>query len=149
MNVEIKKMGSLKLAGISVYGNPDNFEEAWNIFDREAFLEEGKELNNYYGVSFYPEDYEKKEKWFYFAGVLKNELNDMPASMVVKEIPAGVYAVVSFKGEAGDVEKAYESVYKKWLPESDYESADFYDLEIYKPGDEIEICIPVVKKQIS
>jgi len=69
----------------------------------------------------------------------------------VTEIPGGRFAVASFTGTAHDIERAWDRVFKTWLPDSGFQPDDRPCLEIYRGRsvDEktgifrCELCLPV------
>jgi AraC family transcriptional regulator len=107
-----------------------------------------------YGVEFYTEEFQKEKKWFYMACGGVENLNNIPATMVGKIIPAHTYAVFTHKGLLRDLGKTFQYVYHEWLPNSKYKIGDCYDFELYderfkggdNPDSEIDIYLPVVEK---
>lgn len=69
----------------------------------------------------------------------------------VKEIPGGKFAVFTFTGPYENLDKAFDTIYRKYLPESEYELRMEQSFEIYKnnpdntPPEKLktEIYIPV------
>ena len=67
------------------------------------------------------------------------------------DIPGGKYAVMAFKGSDRDIGKAWNDIYRQWLPDSGYQPDDRPCFELYEerhqchPGGvfECDICIPV------
>jgi predicted transcriptional regulator YdeE/2-polyprenyl-3-methyl-5-hydroxy-6-metoxy-1,4-benzoquinol methylase len=91
------------------------------------------------------------EKW---AGVAVNNVDLLPAGMESLVIPAGLYAVFTYRGQPADAAGFYQSIYSGWLPSSDYwlDQRPHFALmgEKYKPGSvdsEEEIFIPVRPKK--
>jgi AraC family transcriptional regulator len=69
----------------------------------------------------------------------------------VTEIPGGPFAVASFTGTAHDIERAWDRVFKTWLPDSGFQPDDRPCLEIYRARSvdaktgilRCELCLPV------
>lgn len=68
----------------------------------------------------------------------------------VTEVPGGRYAVVGFRGGPHEIEGAWDTLYRSWLPGSGYEPDDRPCLEIYRGNPEVdprafrcELCVPV------
>ena len=69
----------------------------------------------------------------------------------VKEIPGGKFAVFTFIGSYDRLDTAFNTIYRKWLPESGYELRMEPGFEIYKSNPDntspdklkTEIYIPI------
>ena len=69
----------------------------------------------------------------------------------VTEIPGGRFAISQFTGTAHDIERAFDDIFKTWLPNSGFQPDDRPCLEIYRGRsvDEktgifrCELCLPV------
>ena len=70
----------------------------------------------------------------------------------VMDVPGGTYAVSAWSGTAHEIEDAWHSLYRTWLPRSGYEPDDRPCLEVYRGGPEVEgrpgafrcdLCVPV------
>lgn len=67
----------------------------------------------------------------------------------VTTITGGKYAVYRFDGLIEDIFSAYQGLFRVWLPQSGYEMAQRYGLDIYRSVDSenqrvvMDICIPV------
>lgn len=69
-------------------------------------------------------------------------------------VPAGVHAVLRHRGPYADMHAAYNWLYGRWLPRTDYETADLPVFEIYlnNPRDTapadllVDICLPLTVK---
>ena len=68
----------------------------------------------------------------YLAAVPVTNLDDVPAGMVGKEVPAQTYAVFEANG-LKDIPKVYGGILNEWLPSSGYAPGDGPDFEYYPP----------------
>lgn len=89
------------------------------------------------------------EKW---AAVQVSNIDSLPPGMEALLIPAGLYAVFTYKGPASQGQKIYRYIFTAWLPGSGYELDDRPHFALmgpkYKhedPSSEEEIWIPVKK----
>jgi AraC family transcriptional regulator len=122
---EIKNSVGDDLYSIEVYNNPLFF----NNFDPMAAF----------------------EKW---AAIEIEDISSVPDQMESIIIPAGLYAVFTHKGPAGEGLKTYQYIFKDWLPESEYavDNRPHFAVmgEKYKGDDvnsEEEIWIPIKRKK--
>ncbi len=113
-----------------------------------------------YSIEVYSSDYFKGfdpakrfEKW---AAVAVESLDDQPKEMHHLVIPEGKYAVFAYKGSSAEAAKAYQYIFREWLPKSDYEldhRPHFAVMgEKYKnndPESEEELWVPVKDKTTS
>lgn len=80
------------------------------------------------------------------------KLSDRETTYYVKSSPAGMYAIVPYKGDYIEVEKIYEQMFFKWLPKSKYRYAGGPVLEIYKNNHQkkkkkiMDVCFPIQYK---
>ena len=58
----------------------------------------------------------------------------------VMEVAGGTYAVNAFSGTPHEIEAAWESLYRSWLPGSGYEPDDRPCIEVYRGNPEVEGC---------
>jgi AraC family transcriptional regulator len=90
----------------------------------------------------------------YVAGYPVDRVEDVPAGMVVKEIPPATYAVFTHHGPLFGVEHdlsaTYCAIYQQWLPRSGYTHAGTPSFEWYDErfifGDarsEMDIYVPI------
>jgi predicted transcriptional regulator YdeE len=109
-----------------------------------------------YGISIMDADFEKTKVFDYIAGFPVNaKADELPEGMVDFKIPGGEYATVVCPNLAS-TQQAYEALYYRWLPESDYAldlSNGNFCFELYgeefDPGSGSEkyvIYVPVKKK---
>jgi len=70
----------------------------------------------------------------------------------VMDVPGGAYAVSAWSGTTHEIEEAWQSLYRTWLPGSGYEPDDRPCLEVYRGRPDVEgrpgafrcdLCVPV------
>ncbi|GAA4357976.1 hypothetical protein GCM10023185_23100 [Hymenobacter saemangeumensis] len=112
-----------------------------------------------YSLQVYPLDYfaafnpgREFEKW---AAVAVFELGTVPAGLESFQLPAGLYAVFSYKGSSADT-SIYQYIFSSWLPASAYVLDDRPQFELlgekYRNNDtasEEGIYIPIKKSNAS
>jgi AraC family transcriptional regulator len=170
MEPKMIEQGELTLVGMVYYGNPfkdvaeapeqNEVGKLWARFDsyweshRQAFKHV---INPKVGWELHitTDEYEETKEYFVMVGIEVSRLEDLPAPVFAKVLPAGKYAVFTLKGEQmtgnwGD------AIYKEWLPSSTYEEAlgctiERYDEDCFKgwgdPDSEVQIWVPVLMKQ--
>ncbi len=128
-----------------------------------SFMPERKKISNainadlfsvevYEDISFFNGFHPDKlfEKW---AAVEVVDFSDIPAGMDTLLLPAGLYAVFTYKGASGNAPAFYRYIFNDWLPASAYmlDNRPHFAVmgEKYKnddPASEEEIWIPVKRK---
>lgn len=110
--------------------------------------------DEFYSVEIYDDDFfinfnpsREFEKW---AAVKVEDNQAIPDGMSSLVIPEGLYSVFNYKGKSSDAANAYEYIFRKWVPESEYEvdNRPHFALmgEKYKndhPDSEEELWIPI------
>ena len=100
------------------------------------------------------DEYEETKEYYVMVGVEVSKIEDNPAPIFAKVLPAGQYAVFTLKGDQmtgnwGAV------IYEEWLPTSDYEEAypctiERYDEERFNgwgaADSQVDIWVPVKSK---
>lgn len=118
----------------------------WEVLARELVGIEGAE---YYGITWYPVDWEKSG-FFYMAGVKVEAVGNVSPALVVKAIPPLKCARFIHRGSRADLQLTLDYVYQTWLPRSGEHLA--YPLEIACHGTDmstawrdtgLEVCIPI------
>lgn len=159
MFLRIEKLNEKKLIGMKIKMSfADNrTHELWR-----SFMPRKKEIKNIcgselYSVEVYPhgffDHFESKrifEKWAVVE--VTNYDSPPPQSMEQLIIPEGTYAVFLHKGTNAIAQETYQSIFEKWLPESDFDLDDRPHMAVmgekYKkddPSSEEGIWIPVKK----
>lgn len=156
MEPRIVNLPKFCVVGVSVFGDGQSglFPKVWDMYMRIRKDMKWKNEKVGFGVEFYTEEFEKEKKWFYMACGEVENLDNIPAAMVGKIIPAHTYAVFTHKGLLRDLHKTFQYAYHEWLPASKHKIADCYDFELYderfkggdNPNSEIDIYIPVVER---
>ena len=67
----------------------------------------------------------------YIAGVFVVQIADVPEGMVCRSVPATTYAAVTDTGPIMTLADTVYELYRRWLPQSEYEHSEIGDLEIY------------------
>ncbi len=125
-----------------------------------SFMPRRKEIQNVIGTDLYniqinPEnfDFQPNSPFTKWAAVSVSSFDFIPSEMETLEIQEGLYAVFNYKGDQANVAAFFNSIYTKWLPNSDYELGNHPQFEIlgekYKNNDtdsEEEIWIPIKSK---
>ena len=107
-----------------------------------------------YSVNIYPKAYFSQfdpartfTKW---AAVEVPETVDVPPEFEKLEIPAGLYAVFTYKGRSSDAAPFFNHIFMDWLPRSGYQLADRPHFEVlgtrYRkddPASEETVWIPI------
>lgn len=83
-----------------------------------------------YGISEYSENY-VDEMSTYWAGVPVYQIDEIPAGMEVKTVPASQYVVVTHKGKLDSMGNAFDYIYTTWLNKSGYVLAESDGFELY------------------
>jgi AraC family transcriptional regulator len=100
------------------------------------------------------DEYKETQEYFVMVGVEVHQIEDLPAPIFAKVLPAGSYAVFTLQGEQMTGNWG-EAIYEEWLPASAYEDAysctiERYDGDRFKgwgdPGSEVEIWVPIKPK---
>lgn len=156
MKPKIVEMEALTLVGMVCFGNnaKHEFSRIWELFlPRLEMVPNALASGRSFGVEFYPAEYTETGMWFYMAAHEVSDLSEIPLDMVAKIIPASTYAVFTHTGPIDRLPETFQHGYRSWLPASPYESAAWFDLELYDdrfksdaPDSEIDVCIPVKKR---
>jgi AraC family transcriptional regulator len=170
MEPKIIEQGEMIIVGMVYYGNPfkdvevapeqNEVGKLWTRFStywdshREAFKHE---VNTSVGWELHitTDEYEETKEYYVMVGIEVSRIEDLPAPIFAKVLPAGQYAVFTLKGEQMTSNWG-DAIYKEWLPSSAYEEAtgctiERYDEDRFKgwgdPDSEVEIWVPVKAKQ--
>jgi AraC family transcriptional regulator len=144
----LEERDAFQVAGVMtlVEGDGETVSRLWKILTREL---EGIESAEYYGITWYPTDWEENGL-FYMAAVEVGSPDDASPALVVKSIPPLKCARFVHKGLRGDLQLTLDYVYQTWLPKSGARLT--YPLEIVCYGQdvsavqrdaELEIYIPI------
>ena len=169
MELRIIEQDEMTIIGMVTYGNPfkdpgaapeqNEIGKLWTRFNaywdshREAFKHEVS-TKVAWELHIVTDEYKETQEYFVMVGVEVQKIEDLPAPIFAKVLPAGSCAVFTLQGEQmtgnwGD------AIYKEWLPASAYEEAysctiERYDGDRFKgwgdPGSEVEIWVPIKAK---
>ena len=67
----------------------------------------------------------------YIAGLQVSKVEDVPAGMVMRQVPAHKYAVFTHVGALDKLRDTYNYIYQVWLPKSGYKPLGGLDFEYY------------------
>lgn len=157
MNPTIKNFPKTKFIGKNLTFSYANYRafELWS-----SFMPRRKEIQNAIGSELYniqvnPEnfDFHPTTLFVKWAAMEVSSFDVIPDEMEALEIESGLYAVFQYKGDQQGAAAFFNSIYTKWLPNSDYELENRPQFEIlgekYKnndPNSEEEIWIPIKLK---
>lgn len=130
----------------------------------QAFMPKVNHIKNKVGVELYSVDVypdaqffeefnpaREFEKW---AAVKVAAADSLPADLETLDLPAGLYAVFLYKGEASKAAEAYRYIFSSWIPSSGYSLDDRPHFAVMgakyvndSPDSEEEIWIPIREKQ--
>ena len=109
-----------------------------------------------FGISIMGPEFEETHVFDYIAGFpVTDTMDNLPEGMGQFEIPAGKYAMITCPNLAS-LSEAYDALYNRWLPESDYQldlsfgnfCFELYGEEFNPPAgsEKLYIYMPVTKK---
>lgn len=125
MEPRFESVAERKFVGIKSRSSLRQEAEAFLLW--RQFMPRRKEIQKIkgaelYALTIYPAVYFERydpesifEKW---AAVEVEEVNGVPEEMDAIEIPAGLYAVFTYKGPPSEAFKAFEFIFRDWLPRS-------------------------------
>lgn len=143
------------LVGMKYVGKNQHSEIAdmWGRFN--PFIEQlaSKPFEATYGWCGMPEETVEEGAFEYVAAVETTRADNLPDWAVVRMVPANTYAAFPHRGALEGIRATYHYAYHTWLPQSGYEVAGPYDMEVYteefknfEPDSVLYIYIPVKKK---
>jgi len=154
MDIKFVDLPAFTAVGMCYHGNNKHGEisQMWGTFNKRY-----SEIKNLvdgpaYGVcrmveGLGPDEFE------YVACFAVSKVEDVPADMVVREVPAMHYAVFPHVGAADTLGQTYTNIYQKYLPEAGLKPLEAgLDMEVYTdefkffaPDSVFYIYIPVAK----
>lgn len=149
MEYKIEKWEALDLLVHAKEFHAETSEREIPGFWDEYYADENcRKIPGYLGVCAQEKD--SGDVFRYGIGCMASDVEGVPEGFELLHLPAYTWAVFTCRGPVpGAIQKMWESIYKEWLPASDYELIPDYDIENYLPGDAgardyvSEICIPV------
>ena len=98
--------------------NKKDVPELWNKFMKsQQNIKNKLNKNVFYGICI--EDKNNAEDFEYIAGVEVKDFKDQQKELVTKKVPASKYAVFTHKGDINEIEKTWDYIFGKWLPDSE------------------------------
>jgi len=158
--IEVKPYPEVFVVGLSLHtkGMSSEIPKLWEkLGQRQGEIEGMDEAAHAgYGISIMGPDWEETHEFDYLAGMpVTDQRTDMPEGMRSFTIPAGEYAMVVCPNLAS-IQQAYEALYNRWLPQSDYQldftggnfCFELYGEEFNPPegSEKFYIHVPVKKK---
>lgn len=148
MEPRIVTKQAFTVMGVQERCNPDTagFEDIWmkrfmSFHDKVSPLSTDKA---YYGVWFATDE---KGMMDYVAGMAVGEVESVPEGLVVRDVPAGGYAV--FEGTLKTIGETYDYAFGEWLPTSGYHldkklpAFEHYPPDTKGQDDPVSIYVPV------
>lgn len=154
MHYKLVEMPALTVVGLPYVGKNENQEitQLWGAFNQRSAEIRNQLPEAAYGVCILLAD-APEGVFEYVAGFAVSVVEDLPAGMVVRQIPALTYAAFTHRGALNTLHQTYEAIYQDWLPQSGYELAAQLDMEVYderfkdfSPDSELDLYVPVKKK---
>jgi AraC family transcriptional regulator len=103
----------------------------WGDFNRRASeIQHVPADANAYGVCIMLPDAPNGE-FEYVASFPVEPAEDIPEGMVVRQVPAGKYAVFTHVGPLEKLKDTYQYIYQVWLPQAGLTPVDGLDFEMY------------------
>ncbi len=155
MKSKIISLDAFQVVGMRYFGKNEHNEisELWDKFmprlDEIQHQAPGPAVS--YGVC---TGGEVGEAFEYIAALPVSRIDDIPAGMVGKSLPAQTYVVMEAHGLA-DIGSTYERILEEWLPGSGYQPVKGPDFELYQidfnpddPSSPIYIYYPIQKADL-
>lgn len=156
MTPQIKTFTATKLIGKNLTFSYSNYRivDLWS-----NFMTRRKEIQNVvssdlYNVQINPInfDFSPNMPFVKWAAVPVTSFEFVPIEMETLEIPEGLYAVFTIKGDAGNAQQTFDFIFNEWLPNSEYDIDNRPHFEILgskyiknDPLSEEEAWIPIKK----
>ena len=129
---------AFQVAGVMtlVQNRQEVIPHLWDMLAQELAPIEGSRTDgNYYGLTWYPQDWKARGR-FYMVAVGVESPDITGSALVVKTIPASRYARFVHKGSREDLQWTRDYISQTWLPKSGESLA--YSLEIACYGWELD-----------
>ncbi len=130
----VQERGILHVAGLMTLVRDDQtvLAQLWQVLRQS--VGELDTPRNYYGIAWYPQDWESGG-FFYMTALEVESPQDANPALAVKTIPALKYTRFIHKGPRADLKLTLDYVYQTWLPKSGASLA--YPLEIECYGSDV------------
>lgn len=150
---ELINQQPLTLVGLEYQGPFQWQNDLWQKFiPRIPEVKNRPDATTIYGYSYSSKEMFEKSQMIYMAAAPIKNKSEVPSGMVVRDVPAGVYAVITYTGPVSQAMTAMDYIYGTWFPKSGYQMDDRPILEFYgerfkveAADSEIDILIPVKK----
>jgi AraC family transcriptional regulator len=95
----------------------------------QSFMPQRKEIKNTFGTELYSievysdgyfNDFDPANEFDKWAAVEVSNYDIIPSGMETIVFPTGLYAVFNYKGTSAEAYKAYDHIFRNWLPQSGY-----------------------------
>ena len=131
---QILELAERLMVGLEYIGKNEHGEipALWAAFNRR-----GGEVQNRVaagqaiGLCGMVENPKVEGEFSYVAGYFVSRADDLPAGMVARKVPAGLYAVFTHEGDPEALGKSYEYIWGTWMPQAAYQPAGHHDYELY------------------
>lgn len=132
MEPKIVTLPAMMIVGMRYYGKNEHQEIAamWSTFNPRIPEIKHIDPTAAYGVCIMVEGAPEGE-FEYIAGFPVRQIDELPSGMVVRQIPAGKYAVFPHRGSLAKMGETYQSIYQQWLPQYGLQPAGNLDFEYY------------------
>lgn len=119
MDISIKRLPALKLAGLRYQGKNEHNEIAntWTVFNQRLQEIKNNTGEAAYGVCFIPEGLAEGE-FAYLCALPVSEITDIPQGMESLVLDPMQAAVFEHRGSYETLARTYTNIYQKWLPEA-------------------------------
>lgn len=146
MEAKVVNLKSEKVIGL-VYRGPNQNGEIpamWEVFNTRFKEIINPDLTKFYGLCY---DCDMPGSFAYMAGLAVSEVTQLPEGMELQELPAGKYAIFTFKDPISKIGEFWDAIYKTGLKENGLEAVngmtfELYDERFHQTG-ECDIYIPV------
>lgn len=149
MDYRIEKKDELKLLVYSKRFTDETSKEGIPAFWDE-YYERGLDRKVPANMGLCVQERAADKEFMYGIGCEAKEAKEVPEGFEMLTIPAYTWAIFKCVGAMPDaIQKMWERIYREWLPGTDYELIQDYDIENYLPGDNqaedyiSEIWLPV------
>jgi predicted transcriptional regulator YdeE/DNA-binding transcriptional MerR regulator len=121
------------LVGMKYVGKNKNNEisQMWGRFDPHISQLARTPIQATYGWCGMLKEPPEEGAFEYLAAVEADQAENLPDWAVVRMIPEDTYAAFPHVGPLNTLMNTYHEIYSQWLPQSGYESAAPFDMEVY------------------
>ena len=157
MQPTIIKLDKMTIVGLSTLTTSMTHRFISNLWDRfddhSNEVTEILEHDAYIGVSFNMLEDKTDFIYYYMAGLIVNDISNIPEGMSFKIINRQKYAKFTHIGPLSKLEQTYKMIYENWLPDSDFVYADGCEIQWYderfkaeEQDSEFDIYVPICNK---